>query len=379
MSDKDINSKAFDEGTLLKLNIFRESFREWLPVFLYGKGIERICIYDLFAGSGYDTEGNPGSPMILLDEVRGNNRQYCSLIRRGTTPKVIFGFNEKEKVKSDRLRENVTNYRSACAQNCPLGSEGCCLGAPFIKSMSFEDITQSKTFKTILQDEKTAKFILLDQYGIKEITENIFLSLISCPKADFIFFISTSTIRRFANHDAIKKYFATEKIDFDNTEPKECHRLLAEYYRSLIPENIEYYLHSFTIKKGSNYYGLIFGSSHSLGMEKFLRVCWKYDKYSGDSNCNLDDDEEWGELFQGASTHHKIDAVKAEIESLILAEKIRTNKEGLHYALRRGCLPSVYVDTIKDLIKRGVVKIIGKFNAQSTKIHQVDEYQIALS
>ena len=213
----------------------------------------------------------------------------------------------------------------------------------------------------------------------KEITENIFLSLISCPKADFIFFISTSTIRRFANHDAIKKYFATEKIDFDNTEPKECHRLLAEYYRSLIPENIEYYLHSFTIKKGSNYYGLIFGSSHSLGMEKFLRVCWKYDKYSGDSNCNLDDDEEWGELFQGASTHHKIDAVKAEIESLILAEKIRTNKEGLHYALRRGCLPSVYVDTIKDLIKRGVVKIIGKFNAQSTKIHQVDEYQIALS
>ena len=74
MSDKDINSKAFDEGTLLKLNIFRECFREWLPVFLYGKGIERICIYDLF---GYDTEGNPGSPMILLDEVRGNNRQYC--------------------------------------------------------------------------------------------------------------------------------------------------------------------------------------------------------------------------------------------------------------------------------------------------------------
>ena len=81
------------------------------------------------------------------------------------------------------------------------------------------------------------------------------------------------------------------------TEPEECHRLLAEYYRSLIPENIEYYLYSFTIKKGSNYYGLIFGSSHSLGMEKFLRVCWKYDIYSGDSNCNLDDDEEWGELF----------------------------------------------------------------------------------
>ena len=35
--------------------------------------------------------------------------------------------------------------------------------------------------------------------------------------------------------------------------------------------------------------------------------------------------------------------------------------------------------TSTTIIKRGVVKIIGKFNAQSTKIHQVDEYQIALS
>lgn len=32
---KDINKKEFDEATLLKLEIFRECFREWLPVFIH--------------------------------------------------------------------------------------------------------------------------------------------------------------------------------------------------------------------------------------------------------------------------------------------------------------------------------------------------------
>lgn len=376
MSEKDINKKAFDEGTLLKLKIFQECFREWFPVFLYTPGIERICIYDLFAGSGYDTEGNPGSPIILLEEARGNEYQHCSRLNQCKKLKVMFGFNEKNKKKATLLRENVERSQVSCKSKCPLRVEDCVMSRTAVASQTFDEITQSKRFNAFMQDEKTAKFLLLDQYGIKEITETVFLSLISCPKTDFIFFISSSTIRRFSNEPSIKKYFETEKIDFDNTKPKECHRLIADYYRSLIPHDKEYYLHSFTIKKDANFYGLIFGSSHSLGMEKFLKVCWKYDKYSGDSNCNLDEDHDFGILFEGSGTRHKIDAVKKEIKEAVLSGTISSNKEGLLFALKKGCLPIVFVEVIQELKKNGEIAISGVFNRQSTKIHQVPEYHI---
>ena len=49
---KDINKKSYPEETLLKLEIFEECFREWLPVFLYSPQIATIYIFDFFAGSG---------------------------------------------------------------------------------------------------------------------------------------------------------------------------------------------------------------------------------------------------------------------------------------------------------------------------------------
>ena len=56
---KNINKDPFDEATQLKLEIFRECFREWLPVFIHNPTIEKIYSYDFFAGSGTDSEGNP--------------------------------------------------------------------------------------------------------------------------------------------------------------------------------------------------------------------------------------------------------------------------------------------------------------------------------
>ena len=63
--------KKFDEATTVKLNLFRQYIREWLPVFMtrrkFGASkIENIHIYDFFAGPGYDSEGNPGSPLIMF-------------------------------------------------------------------------------------------------------------------------------------------------------------------------------------------------------------------------------------------------------------------------------------------------------------------------
>jgi hypothetical protein len=40
------HNKPFDKATKLKLEIFGECFREWLPVFIFNPTISKIFIYD---------------------------------------------------------------------------------------------------------------------------------------------------------------------------------------------------------------------------------------------------------------------------------------------------------------------------------------------
>ena len=61
----DINKKPFTEETELKLDIFKKCFREWFPVFLNSKDFtERVYVYDLFAGSGTDSNGRLGTNSV---------------------------------------------------------------------------------------------------------------------------------------------------------------------------------------------------------------------------------------------------------------------------------------------------------------------------
>lgn len=95
---KNINKNVYSEETLLKLDIFRECFREWFPVFLHNPYITNIYIYDFFAGSGTDIEGTFGSPLILLEEARGEKHQHCAHFQQNKQ-KIAFAFNEAQKRK----------------------------------------------------------------------------------------------------------------------------------------------------------------------------------------------------------------------------------------------------------------------------------------
>jgi len=370
----DINKKAFTKETILKLNIFQDCFNEWFPVYLHNDYVNPLYIYDMFAGSGYDADGMPGSPIILLTEAKGEDNQYCQLIK-DKKKRVYFGFNEKVLSKSNELKENVNKYLHECKATCTLNE--CCLHTK-IGQYDFQEIIESENFINILNNPKCGKFILLDQYGFKQITNDVFLKLIHSPNTDFVFFIASSFINRFKELPAVTDYFEKNKLHFDANKPKQCHQTIADYYRSLIPDDLEYYIHSFTIQKGANYYGLIFGSGHTLGMEKFLRVCWKHDVFAGESNCNIENDFEPGTLFYGTAEKNKIQDVKDNIKSLIKERKITTNIDGLKYAIRSGCLPSVYISAIEDFKNKGIVRIIGEYNKAATNIHKVKKYGIEL-
>lgn len=370
---KNINAKPFDEATLNKLSIFRECFKEWLPVFINTEFAEKIYIYDFFAGSGKDSEGNYGSPLILLDVAKGEQCKYCNAVKQNGK-EIFFSFNEREasvaQEKHKELKLNVDNFLKECAEknNC---SQGCVYNTNCFNKEFKEGFKSSQNLKDILSNSNYAKFILLDQYGYTQIGDDIFISLVNSPLTDFIFFISSAFLKRFSKHEYTKKYFRSSEIDFDKTKPKECHKLIANYFESLIPNEKEYYLNHFTIKKGANYYGLIFGTNHTLGMEKFQKVCWKADANAGEADFNLNDDFDEGTLFFGNNEPNKILRVKEEIKKNILSKKITNNIDGLKFALKNRCLPKTFTVVVKSLEKEKIIKRIGGTSYISTNIHRI--------
>ena len=87
---KDINSSPFDEGTKIKLDIFRRCFRKWYPVFVHDLYTKHLFVFDMFAGSGMDTGGAHGSPLILLEEAKGAQCEHCKALKSNRNKKSIL-------------------------------------------------------------------------------------------------------------------------------------------------------------------------------------------------------------------------------------------------------------------------------------------------
>ena len=98
MTRRNLHHKPFDESTKDKLDLYREYLREWLPVFIQSNFVERLQVFDFFAGPGLDLEGNPGSPVITCNEIH-SILLSCS----DPNPKIKVFFNEYEKDKYKRL------------------------------------------------------------------------------------------------------------------------------------------------------------------------------------------------------------------------------------------------------------------------------------
>ena len=97
-------------------------------------------------------------------------------------------------------------------------------------------------------------------------------------------------VRRFKDEPEISQYLETKKIFADHPPYHQVHRALVEYYRSLIPSSEDYFLAPFSIKSGSNIYGVIFGSrSYHKGLQKFLETAWSFDmKNRGEADFDID-------------------------------------------------------------------------------------------
>lgn len=188
---------------------------------------------------------------------------------------------------------------------------------------------------------RTANFIFLDQNGIKQINENVFSKLISLKQTDFLFFISSSFIKRFSEVEDFNKYLRITKQALEGKSYYHIHRIVLEYYRSLLPEGKSYFLAPFSIKKPTGIYGLIFGTNHTFGIEKFLQVCWKHDKLRGEANFDIDNEKinvNMPALFSELNIPSKKQVFDSSLREKILSGKLKTNYDVYLFALNEGFL-----------------------------------------
>lgn len=352
---KDLFRKPFDEGTIVKLKIFEDYFKEWLPVFIANSNAtwKEIKIFDLFAGEGKDMNGVEGSPVRILN-VLNANRQL--IINNGIKISVVI--NELERDKFLFLSQTLNQIWDKSIYNLELSNE-----------------EFSKVFASYYPRMKTSvNFLFLDQNGIKQITETVFKQLIDLKQTDFLFFISSSYVKRFSELDEFKKYLKITKQQLEGKSYYHIHRIVLSYYRSLITKN--YFLAPFSIKKPSGIYGLIFGSNHIYGMEKFLKVCWRHDKLTGEANFDIDNEKinaQNPSLFNEYNIPSKRKLYEQELENKILNASLKTDFDVYLFSLNEGFLPRDANVILKKL--KEAKKIESNFKMISEKVHKITNPQ----
>ncbi len=340
MAVKDLHEKPFDEGTKAKLEIFEDYAEAWIPTFVMQTHIKTICIFDFFAGTGYDVAGVAGSPIRILQKIK---EHIGNILNKQVKIKVYL--NEFEPNKT--IQNKFELLKIAC--NKYLEDNKDVNRAIEIKyfNENFEIL-----FPKLTQEiEKFPSLVYLDQNGVKFISDIYMLALEKMKQTDFLYFVSSSHLKRFGEEEEFMKSVRFD-IDAIKKAPHHLiHRVVVEQLKNKLPPKSNLKLYPFTIKKGVNIHGLVFGASHVAAIDKFLSITWKRYETNGEANFDIDDDANKNQLdiFNSEKKLTKIESFKKNLKERVLSGKIKNNFEALEFVYEEGHFRKHAADCLKDM------------------------------
>lgn len=344
MGSKNLHDKPFDEGTLKKLEIFELYTKEWLPTFIMSKA-ECIYIFDFFAGTGFDINDVPGSPIRILRQIKG---QIGNIFHQGT--KIFLILNEFDKTKYNQLKFVCDKYIDEDAE-LRRAKDNAKLNYKVLQE-DFKELFP----KWIGCINKYPSLVFLDQNGVKFTSDEYFMPLVNSHNTDFLYFISSSYVKRFGGTEEFSKTITYDAERAENEPSSWIHRNILEELRKRIPNGNSTRLYPFTIRKNINTYGIVFGASHPRAVDKFLATAWKENSINGEANFDIDDDlgKKQLDLF-GPQRLTKIEKFQQELREKIKLKILVTNKDIYDYTLEQGHIPLHAVTEIKKMKKEGLV------------------------
>ena len=306
---KDFHEDEFTESTRAKLRLFRLYVQAWLGVFV-GSGLSRgktITFVDYFAGPGKDGSGLDGSPLIILDVLRGFSAKISD---QNVTVRILFNDLDGDKIM--QLQQTIETER---------------LAGPTMQITYWEKDFENAFPESIGWFTTGPKLLFLDQSGIRFFRPDIFEKLRLLDRTDFIAFFSPLPFLPPVPQrgQEMRRHIDVEKVFGPATASRTVHRHVVEYFRGLIPQKGRYFLAPYSIKSSvnpANIYGLIFGSGHPLGLQKFLEVAWREDKQTGEADYDIDDDRidtATPSLFEEMNVPRKIQVFERKLRAMVLA------------------------------------------------------------
>ncbi len=206
MPHKDLHDNPFDEATITKLEIFEDYAQAWIPTFVM-QGIPTICIFDFFAGTGYDKNGIAGSPIRILEKIK---EQIGHIFQKKVKIKVYlneFEPNKKQQNKFELLKK-------ACAEYLETHKD-------VNRAIKIEYLNKDfeKLFPEVIAEiRQFPALVYLDQNGIKFLSDKYLLELEKTRQTDFLYFLSASYFWRFGDSKEFKDH-----LNIDMTTAKRIH------------------------------------------------------------------------------------------------------------------------------------------------------------
>lgn len=234
MAGLNLFREPFDEGTMRELYLYQHYVEAWMPVFMH-QSLDRIQIFDFFAGQGNDSEGKPGSPLIALHQIRSAQDGY---FKPTLTPPIHLYLNELKKCNFEHL--------------CEVCSKCHDIGSTTIHYSNKDFNVVFGEWLPLMQSKNVANLVFLDQNGVKFITLEVFRAITSIQRTDFLFYISSSHINRFKDDPDIVGRTPVAADDLAKMNWKNVHRIVRDAYRRLLSNPEAYYLAPFSIKKGAS-------------------------------------------------------------------------------------------------------------------------------
>jgi len=181
----DFHDQPYDAGTLTKLRIFELYSQEWIPVFLSQPEpkFEEVHIFDFFCGPGTDAAGVHGSPLRILNQLRGYHQKGMAGWEKVRIEVHLFD-EDAEKIERLKVMLQQQEWRIP-------GTSIDCRPLTFRQALAKHE--------AMLLNPRAAKLLIIDQYGVDEVSDAVFKRLIGFPRADFIFFFLLRFCTDFAN------------------------------------------------------------------------------------------------------------------------------------------------------------------------------------
>ncbi|WP_225975347.1 hypothetical protein [Panacibacter ginsenosidivorans] len=130
--------------------------------------------------------------------------------------------------------------------------------------------------------------------------------------------------------------------------------------RKKLPITSNLKLYPYSLKKGANIFGIVFGAKHPLAVDKFLNIAWSRNPINGDANFDIDDDSKKNQLdLFGDKKLTKIEKFKENLRAKVLAKEIQNNIEALGFVHDEGHIGKHASDCLKEMKKNGEIDYEG--------------------